>query len=140
MVLHSTLDQIHTAASSLLSYAKAHNVWILRGEMGAGKTTLVKALCYELGVLDTVNSPTFSIVHVYTLPNGDPVYHFDFYRIQHEQEAWALDCEEYFRSPHYCFVEWPQKITRMLPVKYLDIHITTPTRKQCRRIHVTPHG
>ncbi|MEL6358664.1 MAG: tRNA (adenosine(37)-N6)-threonylcarbamoyltransferase complex ATPase subunit type 1 TsaE, partial [Bacteroidota bacterium] len=110
LTLLSTLDQLPGIARQLLQHAGSQKIWLFEGEMGAGKTTLIKALCVELGVQDTVNSPTFSIVHEYATARGMPVYHFDFYRLQHEEEALALDCMAYFESGYYCFIEWPTKI------------------------------
>src|SRR5690606_36136420 len=92
------------------------------GPMGAGKTTLIKAICGQLEVTDATASPTFSIVNEYTTPRG-PVYHFDFYRIKSEQEAFDLGYEEYFYSGNYCFVEWPEKIAGLLPPDAVSVRI-----------------
>jgi len=91
--------------------------------MGAGKTTFVKHLCKQLNVQDSTSSPTFSIVNEYESPAG-PVYHFDFYRIKDEQEAFDFGYEEYFYSGAYCFVEWPEKIPNLLPEEAKEIHIS----------------
>jgi len=86
---------------------------LLKGAMGAGKTTLIKALCAALGVEDEVSSPTFSLVNEYAAVEG-LVYHFDFYRIKDEMEALDIGLEEYLDSGHYCFMEWPEKISNLL--------------------------
>ena len=121
--LYSTLDQLPAIAQKLLQHANEQKIWLFDGEMGAGKTTLIKALCAELGVQDTVNSPTFSIVHEYATAAGLPVYHFDFYRIHDEGEAIDLDCMAYFKSGSHCFIEWPSKIAGLIPPVHCAISL-----------------
>ena len=89
--------------------------------MGAGKTTLIKSLCVELGCNDVITSPTFSIVNEYAGPNK--IYHFDFYRLKNQNEALDIGCEEYFYSGSYCFIEWPEKIPDLLPDNYVRVTI-----------------
>lgn len=126
---HSTLVQLPTLAETLINYAGKRRVWLLDGAIGAGKTTLIKSLCAQLGVRDHVTSPTFSVVHEYATASGEAVYHFDFYRIRHEVEAVDLDCITYFESGNYCFIEWPQKIRGLIPSTYCKIHlIVQPNR------------
>lgn len=100
-----------------------HQVILFYGEMGAGKTTLIKNLCLKMGVKDTTSSPTFSIVNEYKTSNNQIVYHFDFYRLKNETEALDLGYEDYFYSTNFCFVEWPEKIQNLLPEKNHKIHI-----------------
>lgn len=118
----SSLSELVPAARHLIQQTGSHKVWLFYGEMGAGKTTLIKALCTYLGVEDPTSSPTFSIVNEYAGPQG-PIYHFDFYRIQSEQEALDLGYEEYFYSGQYCFVEWPERIPSLLPEDAVSVHI-----------------
>ena len=94
------------------------------GEMGVGKTTFIKSLCKQLGV-DTseVCSPTYAIVNEYETNDHQLIYHFDFYRLNNEKEAFDMGYEDYFYSDHYCFIEWPEKIINLLPEKLLKIHI-----------------
>ncbi len=113
----------------LLKLADDCRVWLLEGDMGAGKTTLVKAVCARLGVADAVQSPTFALVNEYLTAANQPCYHFDFYRIRHETEAMDMGVEEYFDSGNYCFVEWPQKIPHSLPARYLKISINLDAAK-----------
>ena len=117
------LEELPTLASTLLENFSQHRVWLFEGEMGAGKTTLINALCKQLGVEDATSSPTFALVNVYQSPL-EPVYHFDFYRIDHEYEAMDMGYEEYFYSGHFCFVEWPSKIPSLLPPHALRLNIT----------------
>lgn len=93
------------------------------GKMGVGKTTLIKELCAVLGVEDNVCSPTFAIVNEYVSGAGEPVYHFDFYRLKTLAEAYDLGYEEYFYSGCYCFTEWTEKIEELLPERYVRVEI-----------------
>ncbi|MFW6352326.1 MAG: tRNA (adenosine(37)-N6)-threonylcarbamoyltransferase complex ATPase subunit type 1 TsaE [Bacteroidota bacterium] len=108
-------NQIAIVAQKVLKTFPRKRVFAFYGEMGAGKTTLIKGLCNYLGVLDTVTSPTFSIVNEYQTLEKGIVYHFDFYRINKMEEAMDMGYEEYFFSGNYCFVEWPGKIENLLP-------------------------
>jgi tRNA threonylcarbamoyladenosine biosynthesis protein TsaE len=90
--------------------------------MGAGKTTLIKTICRNLGVSDTASSPTYSIVNEYEYPGGK-VYHFDFFRIKNEIEAFDIGFEEYLDSGEYCFIEWPDMISNLWPLHYIRIRI-----------------
>lgn len=139
LTLHSTLGQLSGIARQLLHHAGEQKIWLLEGEMGAGKTTLIKALCAELGVQDTVNSPTFSIVHEYATAAGVPVYHFDFYRIHNEEEALALDCMAYLESGHYCFIEWPTKIPSLIPPTHCKIALAAQSDGS-RLLHMKLYG
>ena len=93
------------------------------GEMGSGKTTFSKALCEVLQVQDVVSSPTFSIVNEYISEQNGTVFHFDFYRLKDEQEAFDMGYEEYFYSDSYCLVEWPEKIESLLPPSFAKVKI-----------------
>jgi tRNA threonylcarbamoyladenosine biosynthesis protein TsaE len=98
--------------------------------MGAGKTTFIRSICSELGVKENVTSPTFSIVNEYRDSYGKPVYHFDFYRIEKEQEAVDIGCEEYFYSGALCLIEWPEKILNLLPHELVKITIEVTHTKR----------
>lgn len=121
IVANHTAD-LSNAAEQLLYWANDQRFFIFEGEMAAGKTTLIKALCESLGVKDLVSSPTFSIVNEYESPNGS-IYHFDFYRLKNVQEAFDLGYEEYFYSGNYCLVEWPQQVEELLPETYIKVKI-----------------
>ena len=117
----SSLSDLPGIAKQIISYAADARIFLFYGDMGAGKTTLIKALCNELGSTDEITSPTFSIVNEYAGPNK--IYHFDFYRLKNQSEALDIGCEEYFYSGSYCFIEWPEKIPDLLPDNYVRINI-----------------
>ncbi|HVD99353.1 MAG TPA: tRNA (adenosine(37)-N6)-threonylcarbamoyltransferase complex ATPase subunit type 1 TsaE [Cytophagaceae bacterium] len=121
--LISSLDHLSKAAEQVVSFSENTNVWLFEGPMGAGKTTLIKAICKVFGVKDNVSSPTFSLVNEYHNIRGNIFYHFDFYRIKSEEEASDIGVDEYFYSEDYCFVEWPSMIPSLLPDEYIYIHI-----------------
>ena len=112
----STLDILQTT--------EPHRVYAFYGKMGAGKTTFVKAICEELGVEDVITSPTFALVNEYTAGNGDPIYHFDFYRIKKIDEVYDMGYEDYFYSGNLCFLEWPELIEDLLPEDCTKVTIT----------------
>ena len=123
MLLNSTsTDELPAIASEILLFAADARIFLFYGEMGAGKTTLIKALCENLGVTEPVTSPTFSIVNEY-ISASHKIFHFDFYRLKNQNEALDMGYEEYFYSDAYCFVEWPEKIPDLLPPHYISVSI-----------------
>jgi len=115
--------QLPNTASETIKFAADSRIFLFYGDMGAGKTTFIKALCECLGTAENVTSPTFSIVNEYEGSN-DRIYHFDFYRLKTETEALDMGYEEYFYSGVYCFIEWPEKIPNLLPDHYVSIKIS----------------
>jgi tRNA threonylcarbamoyladenosine biosynthesis protein TsaE len=111
-----TLSEIETVATNLLPHLTS-KVILVNGEMGAGKTTMIKSLCKALNSPDLVSSPTFSLINEYRTTNNEPLYHFDCYRIESEEEAYDFGAEEYLHSGHLCFIEWSENITSLLPEK-----------------------
>ena len=128
------LDQLNVVAKQILELTSPHKKFAFYGEMGVGKTTLIKALSLQLGVKDVVSSPTFSIVNEYNVDEATTIYHFDFYRIEDEQEAFDIGYEEYFFSNAYCFIEWPEKIPNLIEEDMLTIKMFLEGTK--RRIEV----
>ncbi len=119
----SELSELPDLAKKMLRSFDGQKVALFYGEMGAGKTTIIKALCEELGVKDAISSPTYSIVNEYRGVNGQKIYHFDFYRINSQDEVYDLGYEEYFYSGAYCFIEWPEKIGDLIPLEHETITI-----------------
>jgi tRNA threonylcarbamoyladenosine biosynthesis protein TsaE len=112
------------AAAEILGKHPEDRIFALYGGMGAGKTTFIKALCKQLGVLDVVQSPTFSIINEYKTGNGESVFHFDFYRIKKLDEAYDLGYEDYLYSGSRCFIEWPGLVESLLPPGTVRIRIS----------------
>ncbi len=123
-IIAPTLADLDAAARQLLTQAGTRRAWLFFGEMGAGKTTFIKAICRVLGVVSVVQSPTFGLVNEYTTDTGESVYHFDCYRLRNEAEALDIGIEEYFDSGAYCFVEWPEKIPSLWPDDALRVTLT----------------
>ena len=111
----TSLKGLESAARKFVDSMGDHTVFAFYGKMGAGKTTFIRAVCEALGVQDVVNSPTFAIVNEYQSGVGEPIYHFDFYRIKKEQEALDIGFEDYVYSGHLCLMEWPELIENLLP-------------------------
>lgn len=116
------LGDLSIAVKQLLNLGKGQVVWLLNGEMGSGKTTLVKSIVNELGIDNLVTSPTFSIVNEYG-SEKNKVYHFDLYRLKNEAEALDIGFEEYLTSGKLCLIEWPEKVTNLLPDQVFEVKI-----------------
>lgn len=115
-ILVKRLEELDGAAEKFLSAIRSNRIVCLYGAMGAGKTTLIKSLCKAMGVKDTVVSPTFALINEYSDGKGEPVYHFDFYRINKLEEVFDFGYEEYFYSDQgICLIEWPELIESILP-------------------------
>ncbi|MFT3682927.1 MAG: tRNA (adenosine(37)-N6)-threonylcarbamoyltransferase complex ATPase subunit type 1 TsaE [Ferruginibacter sp.] len=124
MELNFTLDTIKQAARELLSFVKDKKVFALHGEMGAGKTTFVHALCEVLGVTGVITSPTFAIINEYTTAGNETVYHLDLYRLKDAEEAMDAGVEDCLYSGCYCFAEWPEKALSIFPDDTVHITLT----------------
>jgi tRNA threonylcarbamoyladenosine biosynthesis protein TsaE len=122
-IIINNLTEIPAAAKELVKSFHG-KVIAFYGEMGVGKTTLIKAICEEMSVSSIVSSPTFSIVNEYHTVKDEKIYHFDFYRIQSIDEAYDLGYEEYFYSKNHCLIEWPEKIGELLPIECEKVTIT----------------
>jgi len=118
-----SLKTINETARQFIEQIGENTVFAFNGTMGAGKTTFIKAICEELGVTETVNSPTFSIVNEYEGNNGRIIYHFDCYRINKIEEAHEIGIEEYLYSGNLCFIEWAENIASLLPDSVVNVEI-----------------
>ncbi|HRD52664.1 MAG TPA: tRNA (adenosine(37)-N6)-threonylcarbamoyltransferase complex ATPase subunit type 1 TsaE [Flavobacteriales bacterium] len=113
----------HVAGQGIMTAFPHARVFALHGELGAGKTTLIKGFCAALGVSDQASSPSFAIVNEYRAANGEPVYHFDLYRLKDASELEGIGFTEYVDSGHYCFIEWPELAEELLPVDAVHLRI-----------------
>ncbi|MEN6619562.1 MAG: tRNA (adenosine(37)-N6)-threonylcarbamoyltransferase complex ATPase subunit type 1 TsaE [Rikenellaceae bacterium] len=123
-IIIKNLKDIDRAAKEFLERKQDKTVVALYGAMGAGKTTFTKAICKVLGVPDSVNSPTFTIINEYRTKENKPVFHFDFYRINKIEEAFDIGFEEFVDSGYLCLIEWPEKIEQILPDNCLKVQIS----------------
>ena len=117
-------SHIHQAAAKFLKLAGQGRIFAFYGQMGAGKTTIIKAICTALGATDAVTSPTFTLVNEYKTTSGRSIYHIDFYRINKQEEVYDFGIEEYLTGDSYCFMEWPELIEDILPPETVRIRIT----------------
>ena len=124
MRILATESELGKVSKTIIDFIKEYQIIAFRGDLGAGKTALIKNMCNLLGVIDNVSSPTFSIVNEYESGEELKVFHFDFYRLESEEEAFDLGIEDYFYSGNLCLIEWPSKIESLLPEKRLEIHIS----------------
>ena len=123
MRIIATEDELERVYHCLIEAEEDFKVIVFRGDLGAGKTTLIKNMCKLLGVKDAIRSPTFSIVNEYKSADNEGIFHFDFYRLNREEEAYDIGAEEYFYSGKLCLIEWPSKIESLLPKKRIEVHI-----------------
>lgn len=132
-----TLEHLPQVAQQIIAEGEAVHLWAFYGEMGAGKTTLVKEICNQLQVVDEVSSPSYSIVNEYKTKDGKTVFHFDFYRIKTIHEVYDIGYEDYFFSNNICLIEWPENIEQLLEHEnVLRISIDKQT-DNTRNIHLT---
>lgn len=125
-----SLNQLENAAREFITHMNDQTVFAFYGDMGAGKTTFIKAICQLLGVKENITSPTFAIVNEYIAENDSLIYHFDCYRLKNLKEAYDIGAEEYFYSGHLCFIEWPEKIENLLPANTVNVRIKVLSNKE----------
>ncbi|MFA5298052.1 MAG: tRNA (adenosine(37)-N6)-threonylcarbamoyltransferase complex ATPase subunit type 1 TsaE [Lutibacter sp.] len=138
MIKDYALKELPAIANEIIKSSK-NKILLFYGEMGVGKTTLIKEIVKQLGSSDNVSSPTFSLVNEYRNENDEKIYHFDFYRINNENEALDIGIEEYFYSDCWCLVEWPNKVKNLLPLKSTTITITSNS-DQLRTLELKNNG
>jgi tRNA threonylcarbamoyladenosine biosynthesis protein TsaE len=123
-IVVNCVSELEVAANSLIELINDNNIICFYGGMGVGKTTFIKEICKKLGVEEIVSSPTFSIINEYLNKKNEFIYHFDFYRIDKEEEAFDIGYEEYFYKGNLCLIEWPEKISSIIPENIMKVQIT----------------
>ncbi len=121
---------LHSAARELLKLYGKNRIFAFYGGMGAGKTTIIKAICEELGAIDIISSPTFTLVNEYKTEEGESIYHIDFYRIKKQEEVFDFGVEEYLTGESWCFMEWPGLVEEILPPETVKVSITVDENEQ----------
>lgn len=117
------LSEVALIAEEIIKISNCKTI-LFHGDMGVGKTTLIKEICKILGAEDLTSSPTFSIVNEYKTSNDDTIFHFDFYRIDNEEDAYNIGVEDYFDSNHWCLIEWPSVVENLLPLEIVNVYLT----------------
>lgn len=118
------LENIPIIAEKFIDEIEENRIFLFEGSMGAGKTTFISEICRQMGADDDFGSPTFSIVNEYADSNGNPIFHFDFYRIENPQEALDIGIEDYFYSGNLCFIEWPDRLGSLIPEEAIRVFIS----------------
>ena len=129
-IVIKTKREIRSAVRKLLDQTKGKRIYAFYGAMGAGKTTIIKALCEYLGAADLVSSPTFTLVNEYRTTGGEALYHIDFYRIKKYDEAFDFGIEEYLTGEKYCFMEWPELVEDILPEETVRVRISVEENEE----------
>lgn len=130
----NNIEELSKVSELLIDWRDYSNIVAFYGNMGAGKTTLIKNLCAKLGVQDEVNSPTFALVNEYQTENLDSVFHFDFYRIKSLEEVFDIGYEDYFYGGNLCLLEWPELIDPLMPEHFIKVEITLGDTDISRKI------
>lgn len=138
-IVCKSINELDQIAKTLIDNYKEYNVFAFFGQLGAGKTTFIKSICKYLQVTDIVSSPSFSIINEYKTALNESVYHMDFYRIKRLEEVYDLGYEDYFYSNSYCFIEWPEKIEKLLPEKFVYIQIEVDDLNKNRIFKIINH-
>jgi tRNA threonylcarbamoyladenosine biosynthesis protein TsaE len=121
---------LSSASKKLLKHSGEKKLFAFYGSMGAGKTTIIKAICKVLGAVDIISSPTFTLVNEYRTSGGEILYHIDFYRIRKQEEVYDFGIEEYLTGDSYCFMEWPELVENILPAETIRIRVTVDENEQ----------
>jgi tRNA threonylcarbamoyladenosine biosynthesis protein TsaE len=129
-IIISDKKHIKKSAAEFLRLTSGKKIFAFSGSMGAGKTTIIKAICEALGAKNIVTSPTFTIVNEYITISGESIYHIDFYRIRKTEEVFDFGIEEYFNSESYCFMEWPELVEEILPPGTVNVSISVDDKGQ----------
>ncbi len=138
-ILCSGLDELENVVARIFEFGKENKIWLLKGDIGAGKTTFMHVLAGQLGVVDMVNSPSYSIINEYRTRDEETFYHFDLFRIKSTAEVLEIGFLDYIDSTDYCFIEWPELIENLLPSRYTEVFIQV-TGPDVRIFNVNLHA
>ena len=133
-----TIQELPEVSKKIIRYGKEYTVWVLKGDLGAGKTTFIQKVAKQMNVLDNISSPSYALINEYLTPDGATIYHFDLFRIKTISEVLDLGFDEYLESGFLCFIEWPEIAESLLPEKYLEISILNP-EKELRVFNIKKH-
>lgn len=133
-----TIQELPEVTKKIISYGKEYSVWVLKGDLGAGKTTFIQEVAKQMNVLDNISSPSYALINEYLTPEQDTIYHFDLFRIKTVSEVLDIGFDEYLESGALCFIEWPEIAESLLPEKYLEVSILNP-EKELRVFNIKKH-
>ena len=134
-----TIQELPEVTNKIISYGKEYTVWVLKGDLGAGKTTFIQEVAKQMNILDNISSPSYALINEYLNPTREKIYHFDLFRVKTISEVLDIGFDEYLDSGSYCFIEWPEIAESLLPDKYLEISILNP-EKDLRVFNIEKHG
>jgi tRNA threonylcarbamoyladenosine biosynthesis protein TsaE len=134
-----TIQELPEVSKKIISYGNKYNVWVLKGDLGAGKTTFIKEVARQMNVMDNISSPSYALINEYLTPTQEKIYHLDLFRVETISEVLDLGFDEYLDSGLLCFIEWPEIAEPLLPESYLEISILNP-EKELRVFNINKHG
>lgn len=134
-----TIQELPEVTEKIISYGKEYTVWILSGDLGAGKTTFIQEVARQMNVMDKISSPSYALINEYLSPSQEKIYHFDLFRVKTVSEVLDIGFDEYLDSGFQCFIEWPEIAQSLLPASYLEISILNP-EKELRVFNINKHG
>jgi tRNA threonylcarbamoyladenosine biosynthesis protein TsaE len=135
-----SLEDLPNTVAEIYDFGKNCKIWLFKAAMGGGKTTFISSLCDFLEVEDHVSSPTFGLVNEYMSAKEGKIYHFDFYRIKNELEAFEIGVDDYFYSGNLCLIEWPEMIPSFIPDQFLLIEMNLSSEQTKRNFKISKHG
>ena len=140
MEIHcQTIQELPEVTKKIISFGKEYTIWVLKGDLGAGKTTFIQEVARQMNVVDNISSPSYALINEYLTPDRKKIYHFDLFRVKTLSEVLDLGFDEYLETGSQCFIEWPEKAEPLLPEKYLEISILNP-EKELRVFNINKHG
>ena len=133
------MQELPEVAKKIISYGKKYSIWVLKGDLGTGKTTFIQEVARQMNVIDNISSPSYALINEYLTPTRETIYHFDLFRVKSISEVLDIGFDEYLDSGFQIFIEWPEIAETLLPEKYLEISIFNP-EKELRVFNINKHG